>query len=79
MRADLKIYAHWHWKYFGLGKNLIADELKASRKEAGLSQARLSELSGIRIETISRIESKKTGARAGTINKLMTEIRKFIK
>lgn len=57
-----------------VGKDLIAEDLRKDRAAACLSQAKLAELSGIRIETISRIEQKKTTARPDTLDKLYAVI-----
>ncbi|MBL4702693.1 MAG: helix-turn-helix transcriptional regulator [Phycisphaeraceae bacterium] len=51
-------------------RELIAEDLRKDRASACITQAQLSEQSGIRIETISRIEQKKTTARPETLDKL---------
>ena len=61
-----------------VNRDMIAVELKAARKQARLSQAKLSDLSGIRVETISRIESGKNTARPDTLDKLMEVIGRFV-
>jgi len=62
-----------------VNRDMIAGELREDRKNAGLSQAKLSEQSGIRIETISRIEQKKTTARPDTLDKLYKVIDRLTK
>ncbi|MBL4701825.1 MAG: helix-turn-helix transcriptional regulator [Phycisphaeraceae bacterium] len=57
-----------------INRTMISDDLKALRKEAGLSQAKLAELAGVRLETISRIEGGKNAARRDTLDKLMKVI-----
>ena len=54
----------------------IARGLIKDRRAAGLSQQQLAKLSGIRQETISRIESGKHTATVRVIDKLDTAIRK---
>ena len=54
----------------------IARRLNHDRRAAGLSQRRLAEMSGVREETISRIESGKHTATVRVIDKLDKAIRK---
>src|SRR5438477_107954 len=54
----------------------IARRLSRDRRKAGLSQRRLAEMSGVREETISRIESGKHTATVRVIDKLDKAIRK---
>ncbi len=56
----------------------IARRLIADRRLAGLSQQRLGKLSGIRQETISRIESGKQTATLRVIDKLDKAIRRAV-
>jgi ribosome-binding protein aMBF1 (putative translation factor) len=53
----------------------IARQLKADREAAGLSQQQLARASGVRQETISRIESAKVSATIAVMEKLDREIR----
>lgn len=76
---DLKAGKLERVKAVDVHKGMIADELKEARHAAGISQAKLADLAGVRVETISRIESGKTGTRADTINKLMEVISRFRK
>lgn len=57
-----------------VGREMIAEDLRKDRAVVCLSQAKLSEMSGVRIETISRIEQKKTTARPETLDKLYAVI-----
>lgn len=52
------------------GRAILARNLIRDRRAANLTQQRLAELSGVRQETISRIESGKHTASARTIEKL---------
>lgn len=52
----------------------IARDLIRARRAAGLSQRRLAELAGVRPETLSRIESAKHTASAGTIDRITKAI-----
>jgi DNA-binding XRE family transcriptional regulator len=49
----------------------LARDLIRARKGAGLSQQRLAELTGLRQESISRLETGRCSARPGTVDKIM--------
>lgn len=49
---------------------LIADDIASAREKAGLTQAELARRSGVRIETISRVETGKHSPSLATIRKL---------
>lgn len=59
-----------------INNNLMntAEWLRQARKEAGLTQAELAELAGIRKATISRIENS-NGYHSTTINKIKKALR----
>jgi DNA-binding XRE family transcriptional regulator len=52
----------------------LARDLIRARKGAGLSQQELANLTGLRQESISRLETGKYTARPGTVNKIMDAI-----
>jgi hypothetical protein len=52
----------------------LARDLIRARKGAGLSQQRLAEMTGLRQESISRLESALCTARPGTVDKIMRAI-----
>ncbi len=52
----------------------LASDLIRARKGAGLSQQQLANLTGLRQESISRLETGKYTARPGTVNKIMDAI-----
>ena len=52
----------------------LARDLIRARKGAGLSQQALANLTGLRQESISRLETGKYTARPGTVNKIMDAI-----
>jgi DNA-binding XRE family transcriptional regulator len=54
----------------------IAHKLIEDRRNAGLTQQQLADLSGVRQETISRIESAQRTLTESTMNKLTKAIRK---
>ena len=54
----------------------IARKLIEDRHNAGLTQQQLADLSGVRQETISRIESAQRTLTASTMNKLTKALRK---
>lgn len=51
-------------------KKEIAEKLKISRKEKGLTQAALSEKTGLSLRSIQRIEKAEVSPRAYSLNKL---------
>ncbi|NLU22314.1 MAG: helix-turn-helix transcriptional regulator [Phycisphaerae bacterium] len=53
----------------------LAERLIARRKRAGLSQAQLARLAGIRVETLNRIERGRVTPDFATIRKLVTAIK----
>ena len=52
----------------------LARDLIRARKGAGLSQQQLANMTGMRRETISRLETGKFTARPGTVDKIMQVI-----
>jgi DNA-binding XRE family transcriptional regulator len=58
------------------GRASIARELVNRRKLAGMTQADLADASGVRVETISRIEGGKHSARGATLDKLDASLTK---
>ncbi|MUP45296.1 XRE family transcriptional regulator [Gramella sp. BOM4] len=53
-----------------LGKEEIAEQVKRSRKEKGLTQAALGEKTGLSLRSIQRIENGEVNPRAYSIKKL---------
>ncbi len=55
----------------------LADRLLQRRQDANLTQKDLAKLSGLRVETLSRIEKGRTAPDFKTIRKLVNAINKF--
>lgn len=60
----------------GWNAQAIAEHLVKRRERIGLSQAELARQSGVRVETLNRIERGKTTPDFSTIRKLVAAIRK---
>lgn len=69
-RAD----RHGNREALGTMAALIAQDVREARAAAGMTQAQLAESAGVRVETISRIESGKHAPSIRTMKKIDTAL-----